>query len=193
MSLLLLLEPVARATALVALVFAVLVWATHWAVRARHLQPFGAWPRFVRRLSDPLVARVEKRLVRAGGNPQDAPVWLLGLTVVFGLVLVSLAGWLAGTLSRLMILSSLGPQAWILQAADWTFSLLLFAIFVRVIASWFGGSPYSGWLRVVYALTDWLIEPIRKLVPPLGMIDLSPMIAYFLLTVARGALFRALQ
>jgi YggT family protein len=55
-----------------------------------------------------------------------------------------------------------------------------------VIASWFGISPYRSWMRPVVALTDWIIEPIRRLLPPTGMIDFSPMIAWLVLWVARG-------
>jgi YggT family protein len=66
------------------------------------------------------------------------------------------------------------------------------AILVRVIASWFGISPYSRWMRPVMVLTDWLIDPIRRLMPPVGMIDLSPMVAWLLLWIARGVVLRML-
>jgi YggT family protein len=72
------------------------------------------------------------------------------------------------------------------------FSLLMAAILVRVIASWFGISPYSRWMRPVMALTDWLIDPIRRLMPPVGMIDLSPMVAWLVLWIARGVVLRML-
>jgi YggT family protein len=43
-------------------------------------------------------------------------------------------------------------------------------------------------MRPVMALTNWLIEPIRRLLPPFGMFDLSPLVAYLVLLVARGML-----
>ena len=39
------------------------------------------------------------------------------------------------------------------------FTLLMAAILIRVIGSWLGIGPYRKWMRPVYALTDWLIEP----------------------------------
>jgi YggT family protein len=36
-------------------------------------------------------------------------------------------------------------------------------------------------MRPFYALTDWLIEPIRRIVPPVGMFDLSPLVALIVL------------
>ena len=49
------LDTVARAIVVVALVYASIVALTHWAVRRRKIGPFGAWPRLVRRLSDPVL------------------------------------------------------------------------------------------------------------------------------------------
>ena len=62
----------------------------------------------------------------------------------------------------------------------------MLALFVRVIASWLGISPYSAWMRPVMILTNWLIEPIRRILPPMGMIDFCPMVAWLLLWLARG-------
>ena len=36
------------------------------------------------------------------------------------------------------------------------------------------------------ALTDWLIEPIRRILPPVGMLDFSPLVAWLVLTLVRG-------
>ena len=74
----------------------------------------------------------------------------------------------------------------------WTFQLLTAAILIRVIASWLGGLQYSKWLRPVYALTDWLVIPIQRRMPPFGMLDLSPLVAYLVLMVARWAIFQVL-
>jgi YggT family protein len=68
----------------------------------------------------------------------------------------------------------------------------MIALLVRVIASWLGVSPYSKWIRPFAVLTDWLLEPLRRVLPPMGPLDLSPMVAYFLLWIAQQALVRAL-
>jgi YggT family protein len=87
-------------------------------------------------------------------------------------------------------LAGAGPRVWAQVAVGGLFSLLMAAILVRVIASWVGISPYSRWMRPVMALTDWLIDPIRRLMPPVGMIDLSPMVAWLVLWIARGVVLR---
>jgi YggT family protein len=184
------LDSLVRYVVVAALAYAAVVALTHWAVRRRTIGPFGAWPRFVRRISDPVLLPLERRVVRMGGSPQDAPLWLLGGVIVAGLILVSLVRWLLGMAFGLAGLAGAGPRAWAQVAVGGLFSLLMAAILVRVIASWVGISPYSRWMRPVMALTDWLIDPIRRLMPPVGMIDLSPMVAWLVLWIARGVVLR---
>jgi YggT family protein len=184
------LDTLVRYVVVAALAYAAIVALTHWAVRRRTIGPFGAWPRFVRRISDPVLLRVERRVIRFGGSPQDAPLWLLGGVIVLGLILVSLVRWLIGLTFGLATLADAGPRAWLQVAVGALFSLLMTAILVRVIASWLGISPYARWMRPVMALTDWLVDPIRRLMPPTGMIDLSPMVAWLVLWIARGVVLR---
>jgi len=63
---------------------------------------------------------------------------------------------------------------------------------VRVIGSWFGAFRYSRWMRPAYALTDWLVEPLRRILPPFGMMDVSPLAAWFVLWVLRQLLLSVL-
>jgi YggT family protein len=175
-----------------ALAYAAVVAVTHWAVRSRKLTPFGPWPRTVRRLSDPVLQPIERRLVRAGGMPQSAPYWLLALVVIGGLLLVSLTKWTIGFVYSLGALAGAGPQAWLITLLSWTFTILRFALLVRVIASWFGVSPYTKWMRPIVALTEWILEPLRRVLPPLGPLDLSPLVAYFILWIAERIVIGAL-
>jgi len=180
------LDLVARVLVVAALVYASVVALTHWAVRSRRITPFGAWPRFVRRLSDPVVVPLERRIVRAGGSPQDAPLWLLGVVVAGGLLLLTLVHWLAGFAATLGTLSESGPRAWAAFLVSGLFNVLMIALLIRVISSWFGISPYRPWMRPVMALTNWIIDPIRRILPPFGMIDFSPLVAWLVLTLVRG-------
>ena len=72
------------------------------------------------------------------------------------------------------------------------FTIFYFAILGRVILSWIsprGNDPVS---PLLYQITEPILKPIRQVVPPLGMFDLTPMIALILLTVIQGILFRSL-
>jgi YggT family protein len=175
-----------RFVVILALAYASAVALTHWAVRSRKLTPFGAWPRFIRRVSDPVLQPLERRILRAGGNPQDAPLWLVGIVIIGGLLLLSLVQWLVGFAVTLGILVQSGPRTWARFLVSGLFTLLMAALIVRVIASWFGLSPYRPWMRPVMLLTDWIIDPIRRILPPFGMIDFSPLVAWLVLSVVRG-------
>src|ERR1700757_4069082 len=104
------LEVLARALVVAALAYAVIVAVTSWAARRRHIGPFGPWPKFVRRISDPVLRPLERRMVRLGGNPQDASFWLIGIVVVLGLVFLSLVQWLIGFWYTVIALGQAGPR-----------------------------------------------------------------------------------
>jgi len=175
-----------RTLVIITLTYASAVALTHWAVRTRRINPFGAWPRLVRRVSDPVLLRLEKRVIGAGGNPQNAPLWLVGLTIAAGLVLVSLTQWAIGIAAGVAMAVSGGARVWLRLLVSAIFTVLMAALLIRVIASWLGIGPYRRWMRPVVALTSWLIEPIRRVLPPFGPFDLSPMVAWLVLYVARG-------
>ena len=182
----LLLYNTVRVLVVLALVYASIVALTHWAVRSRRIDPFGVWARFVRRLSEPILKPVERRVLRSGGNPQNAPYWLLGIVVATGLVLLSFAAWLIELVVRLRLMADAGPRMWVGTLIGFVFTLLMTSILIRVIGSWFGIGPYRKWMRPFYLLTNWLIDPIRRILPPFGMIDFSPMVAWLVLYVVRG-------
>ena len=175
-----------RVLVVAALVYAALVAVTHWAVRDRRINPFGAWPRLMRRLSDPAILRLERRILRSGGNPQNAPLWLLGIVIAGGLVLLSLTHWFIGMAAGLSYALSSGPRVWIRMLVNAVFTILMAALLIRVIASWLGIGPYRRWMRPIMALTNWIIDPIRRILPPVGMFDFSPMVAWLVLYVLRG-------
>lgn len=175
-----------RILVIVALVYATVVAFTHWATRGRRINPFGRLAKFGRRISDPIIQPLERRILRAGGNPQNAPYWLLGIVIGAGLVLMSLTAWLIGLMVQLRFMAESGPRLWLGTLVGFLFTVLMTSILIRVIGSWFGIGPYRKWMRPFYILTDWIIDPIRKILPPFGMIDFSPMVAWLVLYLVRG-------
>jgi YggT family protein len=61
--------------------------------------------------------------------------------------------------------------------------VLLIAIIIRIIFSWTGFDPSNPIFGVVYEVTEPILAPIRSIMPRLGMFDLSPMAASFLLII----------
>ncbi len=131
--------------------------------------------------------------MRAGANPVDAPLWLIGAVAVTGLLATGLVRWIASAGTRLHAMRGAGPGAWMKLVINAAVSLLMMAVLIRVIASWLGAGRYNKLMRPVYYLTDWLVEPIARRLPPMGRIDLSPLIAYVLLLLLRSLLAALLR
>ncbi len=163
-----------------------------WLVRTRRVSPFSAFGRGLRSVTDPIVRPVEKRLVRMGGNPIHAGWWLVVVVAAGGVIFISLLGWGMNTLQVVEGAAQRGPRDTLGLLVKLLYNVLFYAVIVRIIASWLGLFRYSRWMRPVYALTDWLIEPIRRVVPPFGMFDLSPLVALVVLYALRMLLLRGL-
>jgi YggT family protein len=67
-------------------------------------------------------------------------------------------------------------------------------IVLRVILSWAQADPYNGFVRVVYSITEPLLKPLRRLLPPwkLGGLDLSPFLAFIILEFIKDFLVRSI-
>jgi len=77
---------------------------------------------------------------------------------------------------------------------EWIFTLAEWAIFVRVILSWANADPYNNLVKGLTAVTDPLLAPFRKLLPPwkAGGWDLSPLFAIFVIELLKKFLIPTL-
>lgn len=174
-----------RYAAFAAFALAVLVAVASWLVRTRRVPPFSTTSRTLRNLSDPLMHPVERMVVRRGGTPAQAGWWLVIGVAIIGVLVVSLAQWLLGAWYSVRGAALGGTRNLVVLGLTIVFDVLYAAILIRVVASWLGAFRYSRWMRPVYWLTDWLIEPIRRLLPQTGMFDWSPLVALLVLWLVR--------
>lgn len=65
-----------------------------------------------------------------------------------------------------------------------TVKLFLFAILIRVVLSWVSPGSYNPAVGIISAITDPVLRPFRRMIPPLGGLDLTPLFAM----LALGAL-----
>jgi YggT family protein len=163
-----------------------------WLMRTRKISPFSAVGRGVRQVTDPFLRLIERQVVRRGGNPAQAGWWLVIAVAILGVLVVSLAQWVAQSWDDLTSAARVGRRATLLLAVGVAYDVLFFAILVRVIASWLGAFRYSRWMRPVYWLTDWIIEPIRRLLPAMGPFDFSPLVALLLLWALKQFVYQVL-
>jgi YggT family protein len=164
-----------------------IICAFDWAVRTRRISPFSKTARIFRGRVDPLVAPIERVVVRAGGTPAAAPWWALGAVIVGGIALLGVLDLLADVLFQVVVIGQQPNQAPRILLS-WAFSVLRLSLLVRVLSSWLPMSPYSKWIRWSYVLTDWMIIPLRRLIPSIGMIDITPIVAWFGLSLIQRLL-----
>jgi YggT family protein len=65
----------------------------------------------------------------------------------------------------------------------------ILVLFARIIMSWFPvtpGTTTASIVSILYDLTEPVLGPARRVIPPLGMFDISPMIVLFGAYVVRG-------
>ena len=63
-------------------------------------------------------------------------------------------------------------------------NLFVYAIFIRVILSWISQGAYNPATAIISTLTEPVLRPFRRILPPMGGFDLSPIIAIILLLAA---------
>jgi len=73
-----------------------------------------------------------------------------------------------------------------------TIILLIIALFVRVFASWFGFDERFAFIRFLARITDPILDPVRRIVPPMRSFDFSFLIVTFMLITLRYLLLQSL-
>lgn len=157
------------------------VAAADWAVRTRRLNPFGSVARFLRARVDPQLVGIERRVLRAGGRPTATPLWALMVYVIAAMLVLAGLEMISSLLRQALMATTVGGAGLLLLAVRWTFGFLTFALLVRVVASWVPSLGASRWVRWSFGATEWMLRPLRGLIPSLGVIDITPIVAYFAL------------
>jgi YggT family protein len=157
--------------------------ALEWASRARRLNPVGAVARFMRNLGDPRLGGVERQVVRMGGQLSSTPWWALLAYVVCAALAIALVDAVIGLVLDARFALGRGAPGVLLLLVHWTFAFLKIALLVRVVVSWVPRLAYSRWLSWSFGATDWMLRPLRRVVPSLGVIDITPLVAYFALVI----------
>jgi YggT family protein len=87
-----------------------------------------------------------------------------------------------------------GALAWAIpQLLVLLINIMLFAVLIRVILSWINPDPYHPAARVLDALTGPVLRPAQRLLPPIGGLDLSPILVMIALVVLEMLLIPPLK
>ena len=135
-------------------------------VRADFYNPLS---QFLVKLTNPLLVPL-RRLIPSIGRLDTAAVVLALLLEVTSLFIIASINSFSIAGLPLLILA----VTKLLLAVLW---LYFFLILVVVILSWVGGSLRHPIIPLMYQLTEPVLRPLRKLIPPIGGMDLSPLFA----------------
>jgi YggT family protein len=146
--------------------------------------PFGAIGRSafrIRRLTERWVYPAARLLANFRIDTRLAPV----ITLLIGLVLIYFVTQIIG--NALFVIDGLSagvitgrPMVFIGFVLYGILSVLVLFIFIRFISSWFVFTRNT-FLGFVTRVTDPILLPFRRLIPPIGMFDISAMIVLLLI------------
>jgi YggT family protein len=144
---------------------------------------------FIVRLTTPPLRLLRRFIPSIGGH--DAASIVLCLLLIYGkftvMRLLSIpAAHIGGVMAPIGSVSLVGLL--VLSVADLlalVLTVFLVAVIIQVILSWVSPGHYNPVIGLVNRIAEPVLKPIRKFIPPLGGIDLTPLFASLLLLVAK--------
>ncbi|WP_106475844.1 YggT family protein [Phytohalomonas tamaricis] len=138
--------------------------------------------------TSPLVNPLQKLLRPVG--PIDIATLVVALIIkAVGIIIVlAIIGYGMPPIGNLLIAALAGVANAILK-------IYFFAMIIMIILSWVAPQANHPGALLVYQITEPVMSPVRRVIPPLGMIDLSPIVVFLLINILDayvvGALVRA--
>jgi YggT family protein len=156
---------------------------------AADLNPFGWASRTLHRLSDGFVTPVRGALREVGVAPKFAPLVVILVSILLGYFVLQLVGTIASTLDGVISSARAGSLIAVLGFILYgLISIYILLIFMRIIFSWGMVSYRNRVMRFLVDTTEPLLGPLRRIIPPLGRMDISPIVAFLILWLFQAAI-----
>jgi len=153
------------------------------------LNPFAWISLTIRRLTDPFVLPVRRALMGFGVDPKYSPLVVILIVILLGYFVLQLASTIAWTLSGLLFSLQQGAMVSALGFILYgLISIYILLIFIRIIFSWGMVSYSNRIMRFLVNATEPLLGPLRRMIPPLGAMDISPIVAFLILWLFQQAI-----
>jgi YggT family protein len=153
------------------------------------LNPFSWSSLTIRRLTDPFIAPVRRALMRYGVDPKYAPLVMVLLTILLGWFALTLLHGLANTIAGLIFGLTSGHVVALLGYIIYGLvSVYIMLVFIRIILSYTALDYRNRLMRFLMNATEPLLGPLRRMVPTVGMFDISPLVAFIILWILQVAI-----
>ncbi|MCL6610813.1 MAG: YggT family protein [Peptococcaceae bacterium] len=73
---------------------------------------------------------------------------------------------------------------------DIAFEVYMALMLARILLSWVRHNPYQPVIRFIYEITEPVLGIFRRIIPPIGMIDISPIAAFLVLELLKSLIIR---
>jgi YggT family protein len=143
-------------------------------VRADFYNPVS---QFLVKATNPVVIPLRRIIPSAGKIDASSLVLMLGLQLAALALIVLLRG-SEVSFGSLLILA-------LAELLGLLLNVYLFAILIQVILSWINPGTYNPAVALLYSLTEPVLGPFRRLIPPFSGIDLSPLVALIAIQLAK--------
>lgn len=130
-------------------------------------------------ISDPLV-RPARRVIPGWGGIDIATLVVILILQITAVVIVTTLASGFNYVTGIGLISVLTMAA--LRFFHAFLNVILFFVFIRVILSWVAPGLYNPIVSIIYSVTEPVMAPFRRLLPPLGGLDLSPL--FLLLSIS---------
>lgn len=162
-------------------------------VDAADLNPFGFASRTARKLTDNLVIPVRGALRGFGVDPKFAPLVVILLTILLGYFLLQIVNTIGTTVAGVVMSVRMGSAIFALGYVVYgLLSLYMLFLFMRIVFSWGMVSYRNRLMRFLVNVTEPVLGPLRKIIPPLGRMDISPIFAFLIVMLFQQAVWGTL-
>ncbi|MFJ7825030.1 YggT family protein [Psychrobacillus sp. NPDC096623] len=80
-------------------------------------------------------------------------------------------------------------MAFVLSLLSLGVQIYTYALIAYILMSWVPSIQHSSFGRFLSRICEPYLQPFRKIIPPLGMIDISPIVAIFVLRLAMNGIY----
>ncbi len=143
-------------------------------VRADFYNPVS---QFLVKATNPLLIPLRRAIPSVGRIDASAVVLML-LVQMIGITLIMLLRGGGFSIWAILILS-------LHELVALAFSVFLFAIIIQAILSWVSPHTHNPMTGLLFSLTNPVLTPFRRLLPPVSGLDLSPLLAILAIQVAK--------
>lgn len=155
---------------------------------AMDLNPFAWTSRTVRRLSDGFVIPVRGGLRGFGIDVKFAPIVVILIAILLGWFVLQLIGTIVMMVEGIIASARAGAVFRLIGFIIYgLISIYILLITIRIIFSWGMLSYRNRVMRFLVDVTEPLLGPLRRRIPPLGWLDISPIVAILILWLFQTA------